>query len=83
MIPCPAIIPHSATTSLSHYRFLQNDDQGAADSLRVYFAGPFQKQIDASGEQSYEAARTRPFHYRCFNIEAMIVRIPFTAPRWA
>ncbi|THH06239.1 hypothetical protein EW145_g4229 [Phellinidium pouzarii] len=32
----------------------------------------FQDQIAASGEQPFEAVRTRPFHYRCFNIEAMI-----------
>jgi len=24
--------------------------------------------------QVFEANRTRPFHYRCFNLEAMIVR---------
>ncbi|KAK0421794.1 hypothetical protein EV421DRAFT_1869350, partial [Armillaria borealis] len=29
-------------------------------------------QMAASGEQPFEAVRTRPFHYRCFNLEAMI-----------
>ncbi|KAK0208599.1 chondroitin AC/alginate lyase [Desarmillaria ectypa] len=44
----------------------------AVKALRSYFEGPFMDQLAASGEQPFEAVRTRPFHYRCFNIEAMI-----------
>ncbi|CAK5279988.1 unnamed protein product [Mycena citricolor] len=51
---------------------LQGDDALARQYLQEYFSGPFRNQIAASGEQPMEAARTRPFHYRCFNLEAMI-----------
>ncbi|PWN49591.1 chondroitin AC/alginate lyase [Violaceomyces palustris] len=45
---------------------------GARQAANIYFTGPFLKQIASSGEQPYESVRTRPFHYRCFNLEAMI-----------
>ncbi|KAK0465420.1 chondroitin AC/alginate lyase [Desarmillaria tabescens] len=48
----------------------RSDD--AIKTLHSYFDGPFMDQLAASGEQPFEAVRTRPFHYRCFNIEAMI-----------
>lgn len=47
--------------------------QGAADALQGYFSHQYLDQLAASGEQPFEAVRTRPFHYRCFNLEAMIV----------
>ena len=49
------------------------DIQGAQTVLQNYFNHQFRDQIAASGEQPFEAVRTRPFHYRCFNLEAMIV----------
>ncbi|KAI0374285.1 chondroitin AC/alginate lyase [Pilatotrama ljubarskyi] len=48
------------------------DTKGAQTALQKYFANQFLDQIAASGEQPFEAVRTRPFHYRCFNLEAMI-----------
>lgn len=51
---------------------LQGDLEGAQRAANRFFTGPFMKQIIASGEQPFEAARTRPFHYRCFNLEALI-----------
>lgn len=30
-------------------------------------------QITATGEQPFEAARTHPYHYRAYNIAAMVV----------
>ena len=51
---------------------LVGDIQSAQQAANAYFTGPFMEQIDASGEQPLEAKRTRPFHYRCFNVEAMI-----------
>ncbi|KAI0778069.1 chondroitin AC/alginate lyase [Trametes elegans] len=48
------------------------DTQGALNSLKQYFTNQFLDQIAASGEQPFEAIRTRPYHYRCFNLEAMI-----------
>ncbi|OSD06106.1 chondroitin AC/alginate lyase [Trametes coccinea BRFM310] len=48
------------------------DTQGAQNTLKNYFTNQFLDQIAASGEQPFEAVRTRPYHYRCFNLEAMI-----------
>ncbi|KAI0335413.1 chondroitin AC/alginate lyase [Cubamyces sp. BRFM 1775] len=48
------------------------DTQGAQNALKQYFTDQFLDQIAASGEQPFEAVRTRPYHYRCFNLEAMI-----------
>ena len=42
--------------------------------MQQYFNAQFLDQITARGDQPYEAVRTRPWHYRNFNLEAMIVR---------
>ncbi|KZT74735.1 chondroitin AC/alginate lyase [Daedalea quercina L-15889] len=57
---------------LAALKLYVGDTQGAITNLKNYFSNQFQDQIAASGEQPFEAARTRPFHYRCFNLEAMI-----------
>ncbi|KLO16850.1 chondroitin AC/alginate lyase, partial [Schizopora paradoxa] len=51
---------------------LVGDADGARTALQTYFQNQFKDQIAASGEQPFEAVRTRPYHYRCFNLEAMI-----------
>lgn len=51
------------------------DTQGAQAALQNYFMHQFRDQVAATGEQPFEAVRTRPFHYRCFNLEAMIVSL--------
>ncbi|KAI0079578.1 chondroitin AC/alginate lyase [Panus rudis PR-1116 ss-1] len=48
------------------------DNKGALSTIRAYFKNQFQDQIAQSGEQPFEAARSRPYHYRAFNLEAMI-----------
>ncbi|KAF7320257.1 hypothetical protein MKEN_00810300 [Mycena kentingensis (nom. inval.)] len=48
------------------------DSEGAAKTLNTYFDNKFPEQIAKSGEQPFEAVRTRPFHYRCFHLEAMM-----------
>ncbi|CAE6455578.1 unnamed protein product [Rhizoctonia solani] len=53
-------------------KILSGDIAGAKLVLQSYFDNQFQDQIVASGEQPLEAVRTRPFHYRCFNLEAII-----------
>jgi hypothetical protein len=50
-----------------------NAPDAAISTLQHYFNGQFLDQIAASGEQPFEAIRLRPYHYRLFNIEAMIV----------
>lgn len=56
---------------------LVGDNAGAISVLSEYFTGEFKDQVAASGEQPFEAVRTRPYHYRCFNLEAMIVSVLF------
>ena len=55
------------------FKVLIGDMNGARMVLQSYFDNQFQEQIVGSGEQPLEAVRTRPFHYRCFNLEAIIV----------
>ncbi|KAI0048344.1 chondroitin AC/alginate lyase [Auriscalpium vulgare] len=57
---------------LASAKYLLGDRQGAVDALKGYFGRQFLDQIAASGEQPFEGVRTRPFHYRAFNLEAMI-----------
>jgi hypothetical protein len=55
-------------------KVLAGDIEGATAAAQDYFSHQFLDQVAASGEQPFEAVRTRPFHYRSFNLEAMIVR---------
>ncbi|OBZ78723.1 hypothetical protein A0H81_00669 [Grifola frondosa] len=59
-------------SQLAAAKMFVGDKDGAADTLKGYFASQYLDQIAASGEQPFEAVRTRPYHYRCFNLEAMI-----------
>ncbi|KAH8104323.1 alginate lyase-domain-containing protein [Phellopilus nigrolimitatus] len=61
-----------ATNQLAAMNILDQNHDDAAAALNAYFKKQFQDQIAASGEQPFEAVRTRPYHYRCFNLEAMI-----------
>jgi hypothetical protein len=54
-------------------KLLADDGPGAQDALNRYFSNQFMDHIAASGEQPFEAVRANPYHYRCFNLEAMIV----------
>jgi len=49
-----------------------NDTPGALNVTQTYFARQFMDQIAAGGDQPLESARTRPFHYRAYNLAAMI-----------
>ncbi|KAH7921786.1 chondroitin AC/alginate lyase [Leucogyrophana mollusca] len=59
-------------SQLAATQMLTGDVNGATATLEYYFSHQFQDQVAASGEQPFEAVRTRPYHYRCFNLEAMI-----------
>lgn len=59
-------------SQLAVTKILAGDQQGAIDVLQHFFKSQFRDQLAGSGEQPFEAVRTRPFHYRCFNIEALI-----------
>ncbi|KAJ3836883.1 chondroitin AC/alginate lyase [Lentinula raphanica] len=49
-----------------------NKPQDATNALDEFFKNAFQEQIAKSGEQPFESIRTRPLHYRCFNLEGLI-----------
>ncbi|KAF8308903.1 chondroitin AC/alginate lyase [Clavulina sp. PMI_390] len=53
-------------------RYILGDYDGVRNTINYFVTHQFQDQIAASGEQPFEAVRTRPFHYRCFNLEALI-----------
>ncbi|KAJ7139931.1 alginate lyase-domain-containing protein [Mycena epipterygia] len=57
---------------LAAVKILIGDTQGAIKTLKTFSEDQFLDQIAASGEQPLEAVRTRPWHYRCFNLEALI-----------
>ncbi|KZP15847.1 chondroitin AC/alginate lyase [Athelia psychrophila] len=58
---------------LSSLYILLNDTTAAKNSTQFYFDGLYQTQINSTGDQPREAARTHPYHYRCYNLAAMIV----------
>ncbi|KAK7694544.1 hypothetical protein QCA50_001730 [Cerrena zonata] len=59
-------------SQLSAAQIYIGDTDGAAKTVKDYFNNQFKDQIAQSGEQPFEAVRTRPYHYRAFNLEAVI-----------
>ncbi|CAL1696059.1 unnamed protein product [Somion occarium] len=59
-------------SQLSAAQVFVGDSKGATNTIQNYFMKQFKDQIAQSGEQPFEAVRTRPYHYRAFNLEAMI-----------
>ncbi|KAJ7507000.1 chondroitin AC/alginate lyase [Mycena galericulata] len=57
---------------LAALKLIVNDTAGATTLGRGYFGGIYKNQIQSNGEQPMEASRTRPYHYRNFNIAGMI-----------
>ncbi|KAJ7700499.1 alginate lyase-domain-containing protein [Mycena rosella] len=57
---------------LAAIKLLVNDTAGAMTTGRGYFGGIYKNQIAANGDQPMEASRSRPYHYRNFNIAGMI-----------
>lgn len=49
------------------------DLESAKKAMNTYFDGIYMNQITATGEQPFEAVRTHPYHYRCYNAAAMVV----------
>ena len=66
---------------LAAVKLMADDGAGAQDALNRYFNNQFMDHIAASGEQPFEAVRANSYHYRCFNLEAMIVSQSATAHR--
>jgi hypothetical protein len=57
---------------LAALKILVNDMAGAQNVIKTYFTKQYPKQINSDGEQPLEAVRTRPYHYRAYNLAAMI-----------
>jgi hypothetical protein len=57
---------------LASLKILVDDLPGAKLVTNTYFDTLYKAQIAANGEQPLEAARTRPYHYRSYNLAAMI-----------
>jgi hypothetical protein len=57
---------------LAALKILVNDTAGAQNVIKTYFTKQYPTQINSDGEQPLEAARTRPYHYRAYNLAAMI-----------
>lgn len=47
--------------------------EGAKSTIEEFFTGIYQDQISANGDQPLETDRTRPYHYRAYNLAAMVV----------
>ncbi|KAJ7151336.1 chondroitin AC/alginate lyase [Mycena crocata] len=54
-------------------KLLVNDIPGSIAVGNKFFNGIYQGQINSTGDQPFEASRTHPFHYRNYNLGAMIV----------
>lgn len=57
---------------LASLQILVGDNEGAKSTLQSYFTGIYQQQISANGDQPKESERTHPYHYRGYNLCAMI-----------
>ncbi|GLB39580.1 putative predicted SAM-dependent RNA methyltransferase [Lyophyllum shimeji] len=58
---------------LASLKLLVNDYEGALNVTDAYFAHQFLTQINAIGEQPYEAVWTRPHHYRAYILAELIL----------
>ncbi|KAJ6625107.1 alginate lyase-domain-containing protein [Mycena sp. CBHHK59/15] len=57
---------------LAALKLLVNDASGSANVSNTFFKGIYQGQINSTGDQPFEASRTHPYHYRNYNLAAMI-----------
>ncbi|CAE6506729.1 unnamed protein product [Rhizoctonia solani] len=58
---------------LASLQLLVGDTEGTRATINEYFNGIYLDQITANGDQPLESARTRPYHYRAYNLAAMVV----------
>ncbi|KAL4076768.1 alginate lyase-domain-containing protein [Scleroderma yunnanense] len=59
-------------SQLASHQLIANDIEGARQTIKTYFNTIYMRQVTATGEQPLEAPRTRPYHYRAYNIIAMM-----------
>ncbi|KAF9224978.1 chondroitin AC/alginate lyase [Gyrodon lividus] len=59
-------------SQLASHQLIAKDIEGARATIKTYFNTIYMSQITETGEQPLEARRTRPYHYRAYNIIAMM-----------
>ncbi|KAH9903346.1 chondroitin AC/alginate lyase [Cubamyces lactineus] len=57
---------------LAALQLLVGDKDAAKQTVEKYFTTQYKWQIAGNGDQPLETARTRPYHYRAYNLAAMI-----------
>ncbi|TCD62512.1 hypothetical protein EIP91_006786 [Steccherinum ochraceum] len=57
---------------LASLQILVGDTDGAKNTIQKYFNGIYQGQIAKNGDQPEESVRTHPYHYRAYNLAAML-----------
>jgi len=57
---------------LAALQLLVGDKTSAKNSVQNYFNTLYKDQISSNGDQPLESNRTRPYHYRAYNIAAMM-----------
>ncbi|PPQ81261.1 hypothetical protein CVT26_015092 [Gymnopilus dilepis] len=57
---------------LAALKILNNDMTGAKTTTDEFFNTLYMDQITSKGEQPLEAIRTRPYHYRAYNLAALV-----------
>ncbi|KAF8208077.1 chondroitin AC/alginate lyase [Mycena galopus ATCC 62051] len=82
---CAALNNHGSFcfNQLSALKLLVNDIPGSINASNTFFQGIYQGQINSTGDQPFEAIRTHPYHYRNYNLGAMITNariLKFTDP---
>lgn len=60
-------------SQLGALQLLVGDNAGAKATIEEFFTGIYQDQISANGDQPLETDRTRPYHYRAYNLAALVV----------
>ena len=58
---------------LAALQVLVGDNTGAKATIEEFYNGIYQDQIAANGDQPLETDRTRPYHYRAYNLAALVV----------
>ena len=64
------------------YAWAAGQNTTAQHLFTAYLTSQYQEQITANGSQPLELARTRPFHYSCFNLQALTYLAKFAARQW-
>ncbi|KAL7421871.1 hypothetical protein Q5752_003642 [Cryptotrichosporon argae] len=74
---------------LVSYYVLLGNFTAAQQALEGFYSGIYLGQIAANGDQPLESARTRPYHYRAYNLAALVTNarladyVGLSPPGWS